>query len=110
MHKIKLMRESKGLTQKELAQQLNITQQSICKYETGQCFPNLSTLREISEFFDTTVDYLLAEDTPEDTQEVPRLHLTRDEYVIIQNYRQLPPQSKKIIRNITIRMLRDSDV
>lgn len=109
MHNIKLMREAKGLSQRELAQCLNITQQSVYKYETGQALPNLSTLREMSEFFDTTIDYLVATEPAEDSSNAPRLRLSKDEYAIIQKYRQLPSQSKKMLRNIATKMLHDTN-
>lgn len=109
MHKIKVMRKAKGMSQQELALCLNTTQQTICKYETGQTIPTLSTLREMSEFFDTTIDYLISDEAERSSSEIPRLRLSRDEYAIIQSYRQLPPQSKKMLRNIASKMLQNTD-
>lgn len=53
------MRENKGLTQKELAERVNLSQQTIGHYEVGRAKPDLETLQKLSEIFNCSVDYLL---------------------------------------------------
>ena len=56
---LKELRESKGLTQSELAKLLSVSPSSIGMYEQGRREPDSETLRRISSFFNVTIDYLL---------------------------------------------------
>lgn len=57
--KIFNLRKSRNLTQEQLAEQLNVSRQSISKWESGQATPELEKVVAMSEIFDVTVDYLL---------------------------------------------------
>ncbi len=57
--RLKYLRKEKGLSQKELAEKLKITQRKISYLETGQLEPDLATLWKISKFFEVSCDYLL---------------------------------------------------
>ncbi len=57
--RIKKLRESKGLTQKELANQLGLTDGAIGFYEVGKRNPPLDTLNKLADFFGVSIDYLL---------------------------------------------------
>lgn len=46
---IKEKRVLKGLTQKELAEKLNVTDKAVSKWETGRCYPDMSLLEPLSE-------------------------------------------------------------
>jgi len=59
--KLRELRERKNLTQKELGDILNLTKANISKYENGKLEPNLETLKNISNFFQVTTDFLLNE-------------------------------------------------
>ena len=62
-HKIlKKKRIESHLSQEELAEQLNISRQSISKWENEKGYPNIETLLKISEIFNVTVDELLKGD------------------------------------------------
>lgn len=54
--KIKYLRESKGITQQELAKKLGTTRQSISRYESGERTANQDILFELSDIFETPVD------------------------------------------------------
>lgn len=56
---IKELRKQNGLTQKELANQINVSFQTVSKYELGVNFPDTDTLLKLSNIFDCTVDYLI---------------------------------------------------
>ena len=49
--RLKELRLEKGLTQRELGQQINVTKVSICCYENGTRTPTLETLSELEKFF-----------------------------------------------------------
>lgn len=57
--KIKLLRVSKGLTQKELASLLGVKTSAVSKYETSAIFPSLPVLKKICEIFNISSDELL---------------------------------------------------
>ena len=57
--RIKEARERVGLSQKELANKLNIKPTTFNGYETGAHDPKSGVLVEIAKACDTTVDYLL---------------------------------------------------
>lgn len=57
--KLRELRLSAGLTQQQMAEYLNIRQQSYARYENGSGEPNLETLVKLGKFFDVSTDYLL---------------------------------------------------
>ena len=62
MKHLKLLRESRGISQQKLADQFCLSQQSIYKYENGLAEPDFSTLRQFADYFHTTIDYLINDD------------------------------------------------
>lgn len=57
--RIKLLRKQKGLTQKQLADLLDISASTVAMYETGRREPDTQTLNKFAELFGVSVDYLL---------------------------------------------------
>lgn len=57
--RLKELREDNNLTQKMLADKIQIDQRSVSFYEIGKYEPNLETLIKIAVFFNVTTDYLL---------------------------------------------------
>ena len=64
--KLYKLRKKSGLSQEQLAEQLNVSRQAISKWEQGTAVPESEKLISISNYFGVTMDYLLKEDT-EDT-------------------------------------------
>ena len=62
--RLKELRISNGLTQRELGERVNVTKVSICCYESGTRTPTLDTLTKLGKVFDVDVDYLLGYDSP----------------------------------------------
>ncbi len=54
------LRKEKKLTQKELAEKLNVSDKAISRWETGKGFPDVNSLVSLSEFFEVSVNELLA--------------------------------------------------
>ena len=54
------LRKEQGMTQKELADRLHITDRAVSKWERGLCAPDLSTLEPLAELLGVTVTELLA--------------------------------------------------
>ena len=60
--RLKELRISNGLTQKEFGECVNVTKVSICCYENGTRVPTLETLTKLGEALGVDVDYLLGND------------------------------------------------
>lgn len=53
--KLQLLRKSKGFTQEEFAEQLNVSRQAVAKWEAGQAYPDVMNLIQISDMMNVTV-------------------------------------------------------
>ncbi len=53
------LRKLNHMTQRQVAQALNISQPSYIRYENGSGEPNLENLSRLADLFDVSVDYLL---------------------------------------------------
>ena len=56
--KLMNLRKSKGMSQEELAVKLNVTRQTVSKWELDQTAPDMNKLVEISKLFDISLDEL----------------------------------------------------
>lgn len=67
--KIYALRKNKDYTQEQLAEQLDVSRQSISKWEAGQAMPEPDKIVALADLFGVTTDYLLrpaeAENLPE---------------------------------------------
>lgn len=70
---IKALRKEKGMTQKDLADQLHITDRAVSKWERGLCAPDISTLEPLAKILGITITELIAgqrTDTCENVKEI----------------------------------------
>ncbi len=58
--KLQELRKNKGLTQEELAENLFVSRTAISKWESGRGYPNIESLKDISKFFEVSIDDLLS--------------------------------------------------
>ena len=56
---IATLRKTKGWTQVELAEKLNVSDKAISKWESEAGFPEISQFPELAKVFDVTIDYLM---------------------------------------------------
>lgn len=59
MNKLKYLRESHGLTTRQLGEQLDIDHTTVTGYETGRRQPDIEMLKKLAVFFNVSADYLL---------------------------------------------------
>lgn len=57
--KLRKLRKEKGISQLKLAMDLNMSQNTISRYETGDREPGISDLIKLAEYFDVSIDYLV---------------------------------------------------
>lgn len=57
--RLKELRKKKGVSQLRMATDLNTTQNTISRYETGEREPGIAELIKIADYFNVSVDYLI---------------------------------------------------
>lgn len=68
--KLVRLRKEKGLSQLQLAEEINVSRQAISRWEVGLAVPSREKLRALSELYNVSVDYLLSDKEAEDMKEV----------------------------------------
>ena len=68
--KLYMLRKKSGLSQEQLAEQLNVSRQAISKWESGTSIPESDKLIAISQYFNVTLDHLMKEDSDGNLQPV----------------------------------------
>ncbi len=56
---LKDLRIEKGLTQEELAKQINFSLSIVNKWENGKKSPSVDAIKILAKYFNVTTDYLL---------------------------------------------------
>ncbi|MBE6931468.1 MAG: helix-turn-helix transcriptional regulator [Ruminococcaceae bacterium] len=56
---IRRMRRSRDITQEDFAEMLGVSCQSVSRWETGQCYPDIELIPQIAAFFGVSTDTLL---------------------------------------------------
>ncbi len=62
--KIAKLRKEKGLTQLELAKELNITDKAVSKWERDLCCPDINSFPKLAEILGVSVEELLSTEKP----------------------------------------------
>mgnify|MGYP000865550685 FL=1 len=70
--KIRTLRKSKGMSQEELAGQVNISRQAVSRWENGTALPDADNIVQLSKLFGVTTDYLLM-DSYESDEDSPKI-------------------------------------
>lgn len=60
--RLRMLRESRGISQEELALALSVSASAIGMYERGRREPDHDKLRALADYFSVSVDYLLGRD------------------------------------------------
>lgn len=81
--KLITLRKKASWSQEELAEKLDVTRQSVSKWEGAQSVPDIDKILQLSCLFGVTTDYLLKDDaaepeyTEDDTYPLPRVTLAQ---------------------------------
>lgn len=71
-HNIKHLRQSRGLSQEQLAEQIGKTKSNLSSYENGRSVPPLEVLLQLCEVFQVNLDDLVNKDLSRETPELPK--------------------------------------
>ena len=86
-HKISVIRKELGMTQRELAEKLHVTDKTISKWETGTHFPDIAIMDELASSLGITVVELLGlenSSTEEVVDEISLIHVEEQRKLIKQ--------------------------
>jgi len=90
---LKSLRNSRGLSQRQLAKQLNVAPSTLAMYELDKREPDYETLKKIADFFEVSTDYLLGRsDVPNPLDKVAEESFTYD-------LQDLPEEAKKTLED-----------
>lgn len=81
--RLKRLRLEKNMTQEDLAKILNVSRATVGRYETNERFPDKTTLKEIADTFEVSIDYLF-ERTDSRRLDIPYIN-NPDKYKTIEN-------------------------
>lgn len=101
LENLKTLRESAAVSQKQLAEAIGVSQQSINKYENHNIEPDIGTMIRIADYFDTSVDYLIGHTSIcRKIENVTAYELNAEESKIMDNYRKLTKKQKACIATL----------
>ena len=82
--KLKALRTYYRMTQKDVAEHMGISQQTVASWESGRTEPNVAAIKTMIEYFNISANYLFGDESGlEDTAHPPQF------FVIQRNIRQM---------------------
>ncbi len=98
---LKKLRKERKLSQTKLAEELHTTQQNIQKYENDTTMPSIDILKQMADFFETSVDYIIGyTDASDMLIEHHGIQLTADEWELIDVYRSISDSQKSVVKTV----------
>lgn len=79
--KLMELRKKQGLSQEELGYKLNVTRQTVSKWELGQTTPEMDKLLELSKLFNVSVDDLINDSDLENQTNQNRENIIEDQQI-----------------------------
>ena len=75
--RIAALRRAAGLSQEQLAEKINVSRQTVSKWESGQSTPDLPKLLALAEVYSLSLDELVGNTPPSPAPELTRLPPTK---------------------------------
>lgn len=101
VEKLKLLRWEHGVSQREVAEAVGVSQQSINKYENHAVEPDIATLIALADYFHTSVDYLIGHtEIDRIIEPVSPGDLNEEEAVLISQWRRLNEKERESLRMV----------
>lgn len=95
--RLTLLRESKNLRKRDLANVLNVSPACISQYEHGISMPGHDILLKIARYFDVSVDFLIGNDQADSFDLRDTFYENVSYYDLLNICSQLPDQYRKIL-------------
>lgn len=95
--RIKELRESKNLTQAELANLIGVGVSTIGMWESTKRIPSAKTLNKLLDYFNCSLDYLLGNENQSKAKTIEIY--SEEERKLIEDYRALSPALKKMLQD-----------
>ena len=93
MIRLRELREARHMSQQKLAIELNITQAAVSKYELGLSEPDVAMLKNIANYFQVSVDYIIGmSDSP---AQITTADMPAEEIKVVRDYRRLNSVQKE---------------
>lgn len=93
-NKLYQLRKQKGLSQEELANRLNVSRQTVSKWETGDSTPDMEKLITISDFFEISLDELVRGKE----SDLENINSSKSEVLNVLNEKLLTQDNKKKVK------------
>lgn len=98
---LKLLRKEYGISQQLLADTLCISQQSINHYENREIEPDIATLSQMADYFETSIDYIVGRtDIRRKIERTLPYYLNDEEANIINQYRRLKRNQRQCVKQV----------
>ena len=105
-NKLYSLRKQKGLSQDELGSKLNVSRQTISKWELGETTPELEKLIALGDFFEISLDELVMDIKAKESTKTEPLVMNRLETIINSiNRENVKIYTKKISKIVLIIMV-----
>lgn len=91
--RLRELRKQRGLTQEELAKELDIAKSSVSMYENGKRKPSFEVLEMFADFFNVNLDTLYGSEPVS----ANTFKCTPEEETMVKKFRRLPPTGKQSV-------------
>lgn len=92
------LRQSRKITQEELAGFLGITKASVSKWETGQSFPDITLLPLIANYFDITIDKLIGYKPQLSTEQIRSIYKSLAKDFTTHPFHEVMDKSSQLVK------------
>lgn len=97
--RLKELRTEKGLSLRDLAEEINTTKSTLSRYETGDGQPKQDIVEALADFFEVTTDYLFGRTNQK--------YFSMDETIAFHADGELSDEDQKMVRNLIDRLVKD---
>ena len=103
-NKLYELRKQKGFSQEELANRLNVSRQTVSKWEVGDSTPDMEKLVAMSDLFGISLDELVLDKSPEPAP-VEQVPVKSELYSDIKKYVLTDDNKKKVRKGAKIALI-----
>lgn len=95
---IQKKRKERGLTQEELAEAVGVSKPTVSKWESGQCYPDITLLPVLASFFGISVDQLIDYRPQLSREEIRQIYIQLSDEFAKEGFDSVYPKLQELIR------------